>query len=416
MIKKIIISFCLLFSLVSFAQEGTSSPYSFYGIGDVKFKGTVESRSMGGISVFPDSIHINLQNPAHLASLKLTTLSAGATYSNTNFKTETQEGKARRSTLDYLAVGLPTGKWGIGFGLIPYSSVGYKIQKIADENSPITRRYNGIGGINKLFFGLGYKLTKNFNIGADIQYNFGTIETKSLRFVDDVQFGTREKNLSDIQGVSFTTGLTYQTKITSKLSYFGSASYSPESNLKLENSRKIATVQFFSQGGEFVVDEEDIDVANTTLKLPSKVTFGSGFGEVKKWLIGAEVSFQSTSNLGNRFNDIDNVKFENATRYSLGGYFIPNYNSYSSYFKKVTYRGGLRYENTGLIIENKSIEDFAVNLGLGLPLGGTFSKVNVGLEIGKRGTKYANLVEENYVNLSIGLSLNDRWFVKRKYD
>jgi hypothetical protein len=200
------------------------------------------------------------------------------------------------------------------------------------------------------------------------------------------------------------------------LSYFGSASYSPESNLKLENSRKIATVQFFSQGGEFVVDEEDIEVANTTLKLPSKVTFGSGFGEVKKWLIGAEVSFQSTSNLGNRFNDIDNVKFENATRYSLGGYFIPNYNSYSSYFKKVTYRGGLRYENTGLIIENKSIEDFAVNLGLGLPLGGTFSKVNVGLEIGKRGTKYANLVEENYVNLSIGLSLNDRWFVKRKYD
>jgi hypothetical protein len=33
MIKKIIVSFTLLLSLVSFAQEGTSSPYSFYGIG-----------------------------------------------------------------------------------------------------------------------------------------------------------------------------------------------------------------------------------------------------------------------------------------------------------------------------------------------------------------------------------------------
>ena len=41
-------------SLVSFSQEGTSSPYSFYGIGDTKFSGTLESRSMGGISIAQD--------------------------------------------------------------------------------------------------------------------------------------------------------------------------------------------------------------------------------------------------------------------------------------------------------------------------------------------------------------------------
>jgi hypothetical protein len=60
MIKKIIVSFSLLLSLVSFAQEGTSSPYSFYGIGDVRFKGTIENTSMGGMSVIPDSIHMNI--------------------------------------------------------------------------------------------------------------------------------------------------------------------------------------------------------------------------------------------------------------------------------------------------------------------------------------------------------------------
>jgi hypothetical protein len=47
----------LLLSLVSFAQEGTSSPYSYYGIGDIRFKGTVENRSMAGIAVEQDSIH-----------------------------------------------------------------------------------------------------------------------------------------------------------------------------------------------------------------------------------------------------------------------------------------------------------------------------------------------------------------------
>ena len=155
MIKKIIVSICLLFSLAIFAQEGTSSPYSFYGIGDIKFKGTVENRSMGSLSVFPDSIHINIQNPAHLASLKLTGLAIGGTYANTKSKTEAQEAKARRTTLDYLAVGIPVGKGGIGFGLIPYSSVGYKIGKITHDinsnNDTIRSIYskynNSVGGL-----------------------------------------------------------------------------------------------------------------------------------------------------------------------------------------------------------------------------------------------------------------------------
>ena len=63
MIKKFSYSLLLLFSIISYAQQGTSSPYSFYGIGDVRFKGTNENRAMGGLSFVPDSIHINIQNP-----------------------------------------------------------------------------------------------------------------------------------------------------------------------------------------------------------------------------------------------------------------------------------------------------------------------------------------------------------------
>jgi hypothetical protein len=38
MIKKNIVSACLLLSLVFFAQEGTASPYSYYGIGMLDLK------------------------------------------------------------------------------------------------------------------------------------------------------------------------------------------------------------------------------------------------------------------------------------------------------------------------------------------------------------------------------------------
>ena len=426
MIKKIIVSISLLFSLAIFAQEGTSSPYSFYGIGDIKFKGTVENRSMGSISVFPDSIHVNIQNPAQLASLKLTSFALGGTYANTKSKTETQEAKARRTSLDYMAIAIPVGKFGVGFGLIPYSSVGYKIQKITyDINTAVTpndttrtvySKYNGIGGVNKVFLGLGYRLTQKINIGVDFQYNFGTIETSNLQYQTDLQYGSRENNVSDLRGVNVDLGITYQAKVKSKYSFFSSLAYTPEAELTLGNKRNIEIIQLLSSSAVTVIERQKIPVEDTKIKLPSKLTFGSGFGEVKKWLVGGEITFLNNSVLSNRFNDIQGATFENSIRYSLGGFFIPNYNSYSNYYKRIVYRGGLRYENTGLVIQNKSINDFAANIGLGMPLSGTFTNINIGLEIGKRGTKYYNLVEENYINLSVGLSLSDKWFVKRKFD
>jgi hypothetical protein len=421
MIKNIIVSICLLFSLVIFAQESTSSPYSFYGIGDIKFKGSVENRSMGSISVLPDSIHINIQNPAQLACLKLTGLALGGTYANTKSKTETQEAKARRTSLDYMIVGIPVGKVGIGFGLIPYSSVGYKIGRTAyvtnnnnDTIRSIISRYNGIGGVNKVFLGFGYRLTKNINIGGDLQYNFGTIETNSLQYQTDLQYGSRENNVSDLRGVNFDLGITYQTKVNSKYSFFSSLAYTPEAVLTSGNTRNIEIVLVTSSSVR-PVETQNIGVADTKIKLPSKLSFGSGFGEVKKWLVGGEITFVQNSVMSNRFTDINGATFENSVRYSLGGFFIPNYNSYSSYYKRMVYRGGVRYENTGLVIQDKSITDFAANIGLGMPLGGTFTNINIGLEIGKRGTKYYNLVEENYINISVGLSLSDKWFEKRKF-
>jgi long-subunit fatty acid transport protein len=416
MIKKIIVNICLLISLTAFAQEGTSSPYSFYGIGDVRFKGTVDTRAMGGVSVFPDSIHLNIQNPAHLASLKLTTFTAAGAYNTNNYKTETQEQKSNRTTLDYFAVGIPTGKLGLSIGLFPYSSVGYKIQSLSGDTPPVFSQFNGIGGVNRVFAGAGYQLTKKINIGVSFQYNFGTIETTSLRFVNGIEYGTRENNLSDLQGVNADFGITYQTKFKNNRSFFSSLAYTPESKLRLNNTRSIDIIQFLSSGAVGVIETAAIDVPQSTIITPSKLTIGTGYGKVKKWLVGAEISFINNSVMTNRFDDIDENFFENTIRYNLGGYYIPNYNSFSSYFKRLTYRAGLRYENTGLVLQNKSITDFAGTFGVGMPLNGTFSNINFAVEVGKRGTVFNNLVQENYVNFVVGLSFSDRWFVKRKYD
>lgn len=426
MIKKILVSVCLLLSFLSFAQEGSYSPYSFYGIGDQRFKGTMDTRAMGGVSVFPDSIHLNLQNPASFSSLKMTTFSVGATGSWVRLAAEdqenigqTQQEKAKRVTLDYLAVGLPLKKAGIAFGLMPYSSVGYKIRnnEVLSEGDTIHHSFNGSGGINRAFLGAGYEVTKNFRVGAEVNFNFGKVETSSLAQRTDVQFASREINQSDLSGFSFNLGAMYEGKINKKLRAFGAFSFTPSTNLTTTNYRNIATVQLLQLGGLLVVDQDTIFYdQKRDLKLPSRVSFGAGIGEPRKWQAGAEVTFQGAKDQKNRFDDINNGRFENAIKYSIGGYYIPNYNSFSNYWSRIVLRAGARYENTGLILKNKSVYDAAGSLGFGFPITGSLSNINVALEYGKRGTKAYGLVAENYFNLGIGFSFNDRWFVKRRYD
>ena len=416
MIKKIITSAFLILSFVSFAQEGTASPYSFFGIGDVRYKGTSDIRSMAGIAVEQDSIHINMDNPASYANLKNTAFAVGGTYNTTKLKTSSESASARRTTLDYLAVGLPLGKFGLGFGLLPYSSVGYKIESLATDATQNNNRFNGTGGLSKVFLGIGYKITPSLSFGADAHYNFGKIETSSLEFITGVPVGTRELNKVDLSGVNFDAGLMYQTKINKKLSFFSSLNYTLESTLSSTNKRSISTVMYNANYDLSLVDAIDDVTTQKDLKLPSKLTIGVGIGEARKWLVGAQVSMRDAGSLAISYNSLDNVSYEKQQKYSLGGYYIPNYKSYTSYAKRVVYRGGFRYEKTGLVVNSESIKDMGITLGIGMPITGSFSNINFGLEIGKKGTTTSGLVQENYANLSVGMSLNDKWFVKRKFN
>lgn len=410
MIKKIIVSACLLISFVSFAQQGTASPYSFYGIGDTRFKGTLENRSMSGVAVEQDSIHLNIENPASYASLKFTTFTVGGSFGTTNLKTSEKSEKAQRATFDYLALGIPMGKFGAAFGLVPLSSVGYKIQNdLTDTQGATSTQLQGKGGVNKVFFGLGYQIKKNWNIGVDAQYNFGKITTTSLALRTDVENATRETNDSELSGINFNIGTMYQTKIDKKLSLFTSLNYTFASNLTSTSNRVI----------QVDGDPDPITTPEQTnkLKLPNKVTFGAGIGEARKWLVGTTISFQGDGQLANFYNTRDNVRYEKYQKYAIGGYYIPNYGSFTSYFSRMTYRAGLKYEKIGLVVNNQEINDLGMTLGMGIPLNnGSFSNVNIGLEFGKRGTTSAGLVQENYFNFSMSFSFNDKWFVKSKFN
>ncbi|MFD1614675.1 hypothetical protein [Gelatiniphilus marinus] len=437
MIKKLVIVFIAFFAIQSYAQQGTASPYSFYGIGSLKFKGTAENRSMGGLSIYTDSIHVNLRNPASYAGENLAfynnqtrpvKFTVGGSYTSIDLKSNSGSDNATSTTFDYLALSVPMGKFGLGFGLMPYSAVGYKLESLNADQRPVNR-FRGEGGVNKAYLGIGYMLAKGLSIGVDAHYNFGNIQNATIEFLYDsdgvlTQHQSRETNRSDLSGLNFNIGLSYKKMLTKKLELVTGITYTPESSLTSQNERSFSTISINQNTGqEFTIntielDLEAIGLKDTDLILPSKFSFGAGIGEPRKWFIGGEYTTQKTSNFSNVLYSSSTTKFEDASTISFGGFFIPNFNTLDGYFKRVVYRAGIRSEKTGLNINNQSIKEFGISFGVGLPVGDIrmFSNANIGFEIGKRGTKNSNLIQENFVNFQLSLSLNDRWFNKRKYD
>ena len=431
------ILFSLVFACLTVkSQNNTSSPYSFYGIGSLDFKGTSESRAMGGVSVYNDSIHMNFRNPASYTGKnmfsfnnegRLVKFTVGLGHSENDLKTSTNSSETTNTSFEYLGLNVPMGKkFGFGFGLIPYSSVGYKLQSSNLDNQ-LQYKYSGNGGLNKAFLGFAYQLSDNIAIGFDAKYNFGNIQNSALEYLYDdeslpLDYQAREQNRSDLSGVNFNFGLTFRGGLTQNLELHGSLTYSPDYNLSSRNSRTFASVvinpntQIEFPVNEINVDLESLGLDKTDLSMPSITSFGIGISKSNKWFIGTEYTSITSSVFSNDLINIENSEFEDSSKISFGGFYIPDYASFSKFWNRVVYRAGFYSEKTGLVINNESINEFGISFGLGIPAGGLFSNVNTTVEFGKRGTTNEDLVEENFINFQLSLSLNDRWFIKRKYN
>ncbi len=418
MIKNIILLFCIVvFAVKGFAQQNTASPYSYFGLGQTLFKGTEDIKAMGGLSIKGDSLALNLSNPASYSYLELTNFSIGATSSFTTLKNNSTSDNAKRTNLDYLALGIPMGKWGASFGITPYSTTGYKIASIFEDDNGYTRSQNfdGEGNINRVFLGTAYAFNNKLSAGINLEYNFGKFENTIVDGIDGVQWQTRELNESQINGFSTNIGLMYKDKLNEKLELYSSITYAPQAKLNSQNYRNIATVTYTTTGGEYISEEHDGDLPDSDLVIPSKFTLGFGVGKKNKWMIGTEIALAQNKEMTNRFeDDIRNYEYENGQNYVIGGYFVPNYNPFSSLFSRSVYRAGFRYSKTGLVVNNQSINDYGMNFGIGIPVG--LSKIDLGFEFGKRGTTKSGLIQENYFNISIGLSLTEKWFRKTYVD
>ena len=419
MIRNTFKLFALLTGSFIFSQTGTTSPYSYAGLGDVNFRGTHVNRFMGGLEIYNDSIHANLSNPSSYAKLKLTNYNLGLNYRINNMIGANETKSIASAGLNYIGVAMPTKYFGFGFGIIPYTSVGYKLSYLdnANDNENILNLFEGEGGINKTFFSVGFRPLKFLSLGVTLNYNFGKIRYETGIFQDQVTLGTVLENISSISGLDLKLSTQFEIPIKDALELQAMLSYTPEANLISTNSRFYNTRSFLATNnfGENVeISLIDFGLKRTNITIPDIISFGFGVGKERKWFAGVQYTMNAMQNFSHEFISLPNVGYENAYQFSLGGFYIPDYSSITSYWKRIVFRMGFRHELTGILINNFGLKETGVNFGFGLPLAG-FSNTNIGFEYASR-VADSKTYKENFWSFRIGFSLNDKWFIKRKYN
>ena len=402
-----------------FAQSNTSSPYSIGGLGEIAFKGNAINRHMGGLDIVSDSLHANINNPASLGDLKLVTYSLGLNYKSTKLSSNASNESVTSASIDYLVVAIPTKKFTFGFGILPATSVGYRLQSVIDgeDINNVVNRNEGYGGLNQTFISIGFKVFEFLNFGVSANYNFGKITNESSRQEQNIDFGTFFTKTSSLVGFNYRFATQLKIPLTSKVRLDAMAYYVPKNSLTATNESVYFTRSVTTQDlGDF----ENVDLAarnlkETSISLGDQYSFGLGITKEKKWFVGGQYSQRNSADYVNNFISLDNITYANGSRLSFGGFYLPDYSSITSYWKRIVYRAGMRFEDTGVLFNNQPLKETGISFGVSLPMAG-YSNANIGIEFGKRGSQDNGLIQESYWNLIVGLSLNDIWFVKRKFN
>ena len=395
-------------------QNATLSPYSYFGFGQVANGTTAENAMMGGITVYADSTQFSLNNPATLKKLDFVQYRVGAAYNSMEQISSNGSGTTSTASLNYLALSVPTKHFAFSFGLRPKTSLGYRLRIDGQlEGLNASTFYEGTGGVNSTFLSVAFAPVNGLRLGVSANYNFGLTEKTFTQNTSGIQRGTQIVTRSELSGIQYVLGAHYDKFFKSKYLLQLAATYTPAASLESVNSRTIGSTTTSGAYGSF----ETVNLgslANTSNKLASETTVGAGIGLPQKWFLGA--SYLSTDKgITNPLETNMDVSYVASSIFSVGGFYIPKYDSFTNYLSRVVYRVGARWEHTGLELKNQSIKDFGITFGVGLPVGG-LSKINIGVAFGQRGTLDAGLIKENYTNIMLGFSLSDIWFIKRKYD
>jgi hypothetical protein len=431
LITVCLILFCVLQTAIS--QNLTLSPYSIFGPGELQFMGNASNLAKGRVSQgIRRPYEINSLNPASYSALKNTIIEAGFAQNNGTIKSASSSAEVTTVGFSYVNFGIPLSEkrgWGLSFGLMPYSSIGYKVVAVDSIpqdtfNMAKTSTFLGKGGLTKFYIGMGYKIYKDslrsLSLGVNVGYIFGNLNstTQALFPIDYLKFNIEESNNRYTGGLVFDYGLQFEQKIGKKTSAVVGASMNVRT--ELSSTRQYVLRSLAIGGGSRNGRDTALSTDNESgsMTLPMGLKAGLSVNHNDKFLLATDVEYTEWSAYKTTWpsSGSSGDALRNSLAFAFGGSYTLDVNDYNNFLKRVEYRAGVRYEQSNIIINNNGVDIMGISAGLGLPMGKSRSKVNISFEYLKRGTTSNNLIQEDYYRLILGITFADRWFVRYRYD
>ena len=401
---------CIILTSQAWGQVA-KSPFSQYAFGDTYTNALANTQGTGtGVSQ-PQFWFINNQNPALLIYNSYSTFQAGALGERKTISNSSGSEKFKGGNMNYLVMAFPVKqrKWTTSLGLMPYSSMNYKVQSIdgiEGSNGTVLTTREGKGGISQLYWSNGVRIYKDFSLGLKATYLFGAVD-RSSKFNQIPIVVVQDK--SHVKDFTFSLGASY-----SKDSLWGD-NYRLSVGAVYEMGADVRTF-LYNKISSLGPSDDTLRARETRTSgythLPPSITAGASIGKGMKWSIGTEFKYQDWSSF--KTMELTAGSLDKSWSASLGGEFTPDPDAIEGFLKRLTYRVGVSQAQYPYLANAAKVKDLGINFGFSIPTGR--SSIDLAFKVGSRGNKDDNSLKESYFRVYLGFTFNDVWFIKRKFD
>lgn len=378
----------------------TSSPYSIFGLGSIEENSLGVNKAMGGTGIaLKSGYSLNMQNPASYDGLDsmITIFDIGLFGKYTSYKSSTSKQSLFDGNIKYALMGFrPAVRWATCFGITPYSSIGYNINvatPIEGSINTYNESFTGEGGVNQVFLGNSYNITKNVIFGVNFVYLFGSVTHSESS--DTYNYAL--KNVTHLSNFNLNYGVDYNF-LRNNWHYTIGVIYNRGKTLTTSNVESITTVS----------ETEVVKSKNKNYKIPELYGIGIAF-EKNHFRGGLDFELRKWNSV-----EFDNplLHTRNSKKVSSGLEIPSNIGNN----KLILYRLGAEYCQSYLVINGAPINSRSISFGVGIPSNEAPSVFNFSIELGQNGTTAKNLFRENYCMLHIDIALKEMWFAKKRYE
>ena len=417
--KKIIASLLLAAMTVStYAQSGTNSAYSQYGIGVLADHSLSANRGMNGVGLaMRQGNRANVLNPASYSAVDSITMifDMGLAGQITNIKEGKNSVNANNASFEYAVGSFRLLKnVGFTFGIIPFSNVGYNYaheQYLDETNGTVTTTMKGSGGLRQVFIGAGWRFLKPLSVGFNLSYLWGSID-RTVTSSSTVDMYNLQKTYSaSVRNYKLDFGLQWQQRLSKTDDVTLGVTIGLGHKLGADPTLVVANTST-SQSTTYTI--------KNGLKLPMTYAAGVAWQHRHSLLIEADVKMQKWGSTEFPVYENNDYQLKSGIlkdRYEVraGAEWTPNRMS-RNLLNRVNYRIGAGYATPYYKINGQNgPKELSVSAGFGFPIQNGWNGRSMLSITGQWvQTSATGLLKENAFRLTIGMTFNERWFQKWK--